>query len=308
MDASNASESFSAVPEGVPMQRRAAPAFGFGPETPRFWFEGNPFKTRFFDAMSLIFPPGEKFFINSVRAYRSEIRDPQLSRQVDDFIYQEAQHSMVHRSFNEHMERQGVPAIEMQNGFEHMLSSMQKMFPKRVNLLRTAALEHFTATLGICFYTALEQFRGMDPGVRAAYAWHLVEEVEHRSVCYNVMSKTVGVTYLERIATMLVTSVMFPYRILKATNDLLVHDGFSGGERLRLFNDGMRWLFGRKGIAWGSFGEYCAYFKIGFHPDKTSVPPGILSWRSEYDDHGSAFEASQALFGEKEPALSSIAA
>ena len=30
------------------------------PRIPKYWFGGDAFKTRFFDAMSLIFPPGEK--------------------------------------------------------------------------------------------------------------------------------------------------------------------------------------------------------------------------------------------------------
>ena len=34
--------------------------FGLDGDIPKYWFGGDPFKSRFWDALSLIFPPGEK--------------------------------------------------------------------------------------------------------------------------------------------------------------------------------------------------------------------------------------------------------
>ena len=41
--------------------------FGLDGDIPKFWLDNDPFKTRFFDAMSTLFPVGEKFFITCVR-------------------------------------------------------------------------------------------------------------------------------------------------------------------------------------------------------------------------------------------------
>ena len=39
-------------------------------DVPVFWNDGDPVLTRFFDALSIHFPDGERFFIQSVRNYQ----------------------------------------------------------------------------------------------------------------------------------------------------------------------------------------------------------------------------------------------
>ena len=43
----------------------------FDADIPRYWLGGDPFKTRFFEAMSLTFPDGERYFIDCVRGGRA---------------------------------------------------------------------------------------------------------------------------------------------------------------------------------------------------------------------------------------------
>lgn len=60
--------------------------FGLDGDIPRYWFDGDVFKTRLFDAMSTLFPEGEKFFIQCVRDFRDRIEDPELLQQTRDFM------------------------------------------------------------------------------------------------------------------------------------------------------------------------------------------------------------------------------
>lgn len=64
-------------------------AFGLDGDIPRYWLGGEPFRTRLFDAHSLLTPGGEKFFINCVREFKDEVADPQLREEVKGFIAQE---------------------------------------------------------------------------------------------------------------------------------------------------------------------------------------------------------------------------
>ena len=58
----------------------------------RDWFAGHPFKTAWFNAMSITFPLGEKFFIDSVRYYADQIEDPKLQAEIRNFCGQEGFH------------------------------------------------------------------------------------------------------------------------------------------------------------------------------------------------------------------------
>ena len=56
-----------------PIVPRERLQFGLDGDIPTYWFGGDPFKSRFWDALSLIFPPGEKYFMNCVRDYRDQV-------------------------------------------------------------------------------------------------------------------------------------------------------------------------------------------------------------------------------------------
>ncbi len=88
--------------------------FGLDESIPKYWFGGDPFRTRFFDAMSLIFPPRrEVLHGDRARLPRSGARPRKLLQDIKDFNRQEAQHSMVHNQYNELLRKQGMPVDEM---------------------------------------------------------------------------------------------------------------------------------------------------------------------------------------------------
>src|SRR3546814_11208222 len=72
--------------------------FGRGQPQARWWLNGDPVATAFYNSMSAIFPKGEAFFIDSVRAFRDG-EPPQLVADINAFIRQEAPHSREHVEF-----------------------------------------------------------------------------------------------------------------------------------------------------------------------------------------------------------------
>ena len=60
------------------------------------WNSNSMHLSHFLNSLSIFFPVGERFFIDSVRNYRDAITDPELKQAVKAFIGQEAMHGREH--------------------------------------------------------------------------------------------------------------------------------------------------------------------------------------------------------------------
>ena len=145
---------------------------------------------RLFDALSLIFPPGEKFFMTCVRDYRDQITDAKLLDEIKGFNRQEAQHSMVHNQYNDRLRSQGIDVDRLMGWLEDLLFNQYRSKRSRAYTLAiTCALEHFTSIGAHSLFDKRDVLKDADHRVRAMYAWHAMEEIEHKAVAFDVMQK-----------------------------------------------------------------------------------------------------------------------
>jgi predicted metal-dependent hydrolase len=270
--------------------------FGLDGDIPRYWLGGDPFKTRFFDAMSCLFPEGEKFFIACVRDYKDRITDPELIQQVKDFTRQEGQHGMVHTKFNNRLHQQGidVPAI-LKAQTDIMFGFFRKRFPRAFTLGQTAAAEHMTAIMAHGFFRQHDLMAQADPRIRAMYAWHAIEEIEHKAVAYDVLKKIARAGYFTRILSMMQVSFSFPLHVFLIMSHMLKVDGFSFRQRVGLWLRGLWWLYKPGGLYLPIMGHYLAYYKPGFHPWQGGQMQSYGIWRSTYDSTGDPIAAGDAM-------------
>ncbi len=263
---------------------RKGPDLGLDGDIPRYWLGGDAFKTRFFDAMSVLFPEGEKFFIACVRDYRDQIQDPELRAQVKDFMYQEGQHGMVHTQFNDRLKAQGI-------GVDHILEEQKrimfgffrKKLPKVYTLGQTAAAEHMTALMAHGFFSA-GLMNDADPRIRAMYAWHAVEEIEHKAVAYDVFKKVARGSYLTRVLSMLQVSLTFPLHVFMIMAHMFRVDGVKNS--FLLWARGLWWLYGWGGLYPRLLPHYLAYFIPGFHPWKHGDMAIYQRWTQRFHETG----------------------
>lgn len=270
--------------------QRKAPDFGFDDSLPKYWFAGDPFKTRFFDAMSTMFPEGEKYFIRSVRAYRDQITDPELIQAVRDFTYQEAQHSIAHGLFNDRLKAQGIDVEKFERAMRGYLSFVSMHLPASVNLANTAAAEHMTAIISH-IWTRDDVQRDSDPRMRALLYWHGVEEIEHKAVAFDVLQKVAKAGYLTRVLTMVYETVSFPLSVHLFMDEMLRVDGFSRWQRVQMWVRGLRWLYGSQGLMHSLLPSYLAYYRPDFHPWQEGQMETYHQWRQVYEQTGNAIEA-----------------
>ena len=262
---------------------RKGPDFGLDGDIPKYWFGGDAFKTRFFDAMSILFPEGEKFFIACVRDYRDQITDPKLQAEVKDFIYQEGQHGMVHTQFNNRLKAQGIAVDHILEHQKHiMFNVFRKRLPKTFTLGQTAAAEHMTALMAHGFFST-GLFESADPRIRAMYAWHAVEEIEHKAVAFDVLQKVAKGGYWSRVLSMLQVSLTFPLHVFLIMAHMFKVDGLGFRERAGIWLRGLWWLYGWGGLYPRLIPAYLVYFKPGFHPWKHGDMDTYERWVRAYE-------------------------
>lgn len=265
-------------------------------DIPKFWFGGDAFKTRFFDAMSTMFPEGERFFINCVRDFRDQVTDPELQQEIKDFIRQEGQHGIVHNQFNDRLRAQGIDVDAIERLERRFFDGyLRKWIPKKHTLALTAASEHMTAIMAHSFFERKEVLEAADPRMRAMYAWHAMEEVEHKAVAFDVMQKIAKVWYPRRILAMIEVSISFPIHTFLILNYMLKKDGFGFFQRAKMWASGLWWLYKPGGLFSSVIGHYAAYYKPGFHPWDTGQMDSYQIWLDTLNHTGDPILAGQAL-------------
>ena len=247
--------------------------------TPRHWITGDPVSTQLFNALSIVFPRGEKMFVEAVRAHKDRVRDPRLVQAVRDFIGQEVNHSRAHVEFNDWLTSLGLPVAELDREIEARMKQNELLSPAR-RLAATCALEHFTAILAAALLAHPELLADMHEDVRPLWLWHAIEELEHKSVAFDVYAQSGG-TYRMRVAMMALVTVTFLSRVARRYRRLLREEGLLGDRRARL-RSALK-FFGPRGVLAGALPSYLAYYRPGFHPDRID-DADLLAWgRAQLD-------------------------
>lgn len=280
----------------VDMEVRKNLDFKLKEHMPRFWFGNDPFKTRIFDALSITFPDGERYFISSVRLFRDQIKDEALKIKVADFIKQEAQHGIAHDVMNQVMIDQGMPVKEMVTFMKQRFDDMLKKRSPEYNIAMTAASEHLTALMAECFYSHKHTLADADPYVRALFAWHSIEEMEHRDVAFDVMQDVAKVPYNLRASALVITSMLMTTFTMYRANQMLKADGFNGLERANIFRKGLPWVFGKNGVLSAMKKPYMDWFKRDFHPSQQPVIAQYQVWLDTLAATDDPIKAGQAFW------------
>jgi predicted metal-dependent hydrolase len=222
-----------ARPRPVPTIRPRSPRFDFE-GVRRHWFAGSIVGTHFANGLNLLFPAGERFFVRSVRRYLDRITDPQLREDIKGFSGQEGLHAYAHERYFETLEKQGYDIRTFLRFYEAFAYGfVEKIAPDPLCLAATAACEHFTATMAA---NALARHADgtmvvKDSTMRSLFLWHAVEEIEHRSVAFDVLNE-VNPSYELRIAGLAIASSLLFGLWMVASGMLIVQDKASRPTRL----------------------------------------------------------------------------
>jgi predicted metal-dependent hydrolase len=264
----------------TPRDRR----FGRNAPQARGWMGGDPIATAFYNALSITFPKGEAFFIESVKAFRAGAPE-KLEREIKAFVVQEVIHSREHVSFNKRIADAGYDLTILEQQVTDSLE-LTKGRPEILNLCVTMALEHYTAILASQFLTDADAFKGADQEQINLWKWHAIEEIEHKGVAYDTwLHATRDWTRFKRwkvksIMMLLVTKNFWTNRF-HGMLELLAQDGITGWQaKARV----LWYLLGTPGPLRRLLKPWAAFFLPGFHPWNHDDRNLIASVDSQYED------------------------
>ncbi len=239
-------------------------------------FPDRPAESHFLHILSLFFPEGERFFVDSVMNYRDQIKDEKLRQQIRGFAGQEAQHAKQHAKYNDRIAKPRI-RTDWLDPVQDVLFKLARKLPKRIQLAGTVGAEHFTAILADKVLRNPEIVKGSGLDHQALWLWHATEETEHKAVAFDVYQSVDG-SYLNRVVTFTALSAA----LAPGLGGLLVYFMAADG-KLFSVNDWRsfgRWAFGKGGMFSDFVGPFTAFYHPDFHPWQQDNAALLEKWKA----------------------------
>ncbi len=217
-----------------PRLRARHPQLDFG-ATPKYWVLGDPQTTHSLNILNFGIPTGERWFIDGVRLAIPYIADQRLLADARGFIGQETTHARMHERAAEHLRLFDNPrirrAVELSDSrrtrlYERVDSLPEPLRRQAVQWWLSGVMlgEHFTALFAdLIFDTSKADATAFDPEMLQLLKWHAAEELEHRTLPFDVFEH-IGGRYLTRIAVALPAFVLIPIGLFQLTDLLMRQD------------------------------------------------------------------------------------
>lgn len=253
--------------------------FGIDDSVPSRWSPEQPEFSHVASAFMGALPYLEPYFIQNLREALPLIADKRIANDARAFIQQEARHAQQHRDWNQVLARRfpGFEKLERATKTRLANSKLRHSLPFR--LAYTSGYEALTYQIA-CFI--LEQrhtlLQGADPRLLAMLAWHAAEEVEHKSVAFDVFQAVHG-GYLLRVVGLGAAFVSSLRDIRAMMYFLMQADGLLRDDESRARLRTLRLLLVTKLVP-----EFRHYLRPSYHPSQHEDPAIVSAWLAEHDE------------------------
>ncbi len=224
-------------------------------------------------ALSMTMPYLEPYLIRTMKVAIPQISSPALVEDAKRFSQQEGHHFRNHANFNNQIRASigetGADALrEIEADLEADYQRFTKQKPLRWNLAYAEGFEAMTCATALAMAETGAFDGEMMPGGEI-WPWHMVEEIEHRTVAFGVYDHLVG---------------SYAYRIWFGTRAQLHYLGY-----IKRFAVSMAKTLGREAARPPSALErdarrrYLRTFLPWYDPGKIELPAGVEDLLQRYD-------------------------
>lgn len=262
------------------------PALPFPTRIDPVVMDGQPEMSYGLVGISLSLPYLEPFLIRTLSEVKRHIKDPALLEQIRLLSAQEGQHFRLHTRFNKAVV-QKFPALA---ALEEELAEDCRRFTAtrslKWRLAYAVSLEAFTVAFSR-FLFADQVLRDVQPAVvRDLFEWHAAEELEHRSVAFDLYEHLYGGDYAFRTAVSLYAQWHFLRFVIRAARLMLAHDRALGRDHGRPAQVRGRVLSLLGQFTRGMLPDVLAGHSPRYRPHGIPTPPGaeaLLERLAAYD-------------------------
>jgi predicted metal-dependent hydrolase len=241
------------------------------------WIPGRPEFAAMANGLSLLMPYAEPLFIRAVRSAQDDL-DPALAARVDDYITQEVGHWREHARFNELVRARHPGVARVERWMKRCAEWVTRTRSRPFNLAFSAGGEIMSFLLARWVDEhASTLFAGADPVVTTLFLWHLSEEVEHKSMAFDVYEAIDG-SRLRYAAAMVMGTTLLGMFVWAAALVMLRDQGrlWRPMTHLRL----ARWAVS---AAFELFPAMLMSTLPGHHPDDFTDPLYLTTLLRQYD-------------------------
>lgn len=248
----------------------------------RHW-HNTDLETYHFNALAMFLPVLEKMIILSIKKSLIQLNDaPTLHAEVASLVAQEAIHG---REFQIYNARIIMPFYPLQieqfslRVFRYFAGFMNR-FSRTFHFALSAAGEHFTAISAALFLKEPQWFSGVPPTLAAIWRWHCIEELEHKTVAFDVFQHLNG-RYWFRIFGMLIMTLIFTTLYFKPIWMMIKID--NKHKDFRFYCRAFQYYWGKGGFCRSLLKPYFKYYHPRFHPAQQDTFYLIAQWKTVLD-------------------------
>ncbi len=158
------------------------------------YLAGSPALSYNHSAFGLYVALFEPFAVKSLRRVLPRIADEVLREELDRFCRQEAQHYQRHIDFNNVVLAHGYPGLEARiEALREEMDTLLKDADDRKAIAYVEGFESYTTQFALRMIdSGLYDHKRTHPAFGALFKWHMLEEIEHRTVAFDVYQHLYG--------------------------------------------------------------------------------------------------------------------
>ena len=240
------------------------------------WNAKRPELSHTLNGFQLALPYLEPFFIDAIKEATPGLSGP-LRDEALAFCAQEANHARQHGRYNRHLRKRYPRLADFEKGIQQSLVRSRQNDPLAWRLAYTAGYEAITAQL--CRWmlrNAEEWFTGGDDQFAELMTWHAAEELEHRSVAFDVL-RAAAPGYRLRARGIFAALRKTYADMMPVVSYMLEVDGYAGRWDSRARRLQLRLQFIRELTP-----AIVRFLAPGYHPSKEREPPRAAAWRAAH--------------------------